>query len=132
MLVPATGFFEWRGAKGTKGRTPVLFRRRDGEPFAFAGLSDRWSSGDGAVLETFAILTVPPNELVAAVHDRMPAILGRESESAWLDPATRPEEARALLLPHPPGEMEAFDVSPAVNSPAVDRPELVLPTGPVR
>jgi putative SOS response-associated peptidase YedK len=132
VLVPATGFFEWRGAKGTKGRAPVLFRRRDGEPFAFAGLSDRWRSPDGTVLETFTILTVPPNDLVGTVHDRMPAILSREDEAAWLDPMTPPERAGSLLAPHLAEEMEAFEVGLAVNSPAVDRPDLVIPTGPVR
>jgi putative SOS response-associated peptidase YedK len=132
VLVPATGFFEWRGAKRTKGRAPVLFRRRDGEPFAFAGLSDGWKSPDGTVLQTFTILTVPPNDLVGAVHDRMPAILPREAEAAWLDPTTRPERVGSLLAPHPADEMEAFEVSPEVNSPAVDRPDLIIPTGPVR
>jgi putative SOS response-associated peptidase YedK len=132
VLVPANGFFEWRGAKGTKGRVPVLFRRRDGAPFAFAGLSDGWRSPDGTVLETFAIVTVGPNELVATIHDRMPAILGREDEAVWLDPATSPERAHALLAAHPAGEMEAFEVSPAVNSPAADRPDLITPIRPVR
>ena len=132
VLVPATGFFEWQGARGTKRRSPVLFRRRDGEPFAFAGLSDRWRSVDGAILETFTILTVPPNELVAPVHDRMPAILAREAEPEWLAPSTRPDRARSLLVPHAAREMEAFAVSPEVNSPAADRPELITPVGPLR
>ena len=132
VLVPATGFFEWRGAKGTKERSPVHFRRRDGEPFAFAGLSDRWQARDGTLLQTFAILTVPPNELVEEIHDRMPAILRKEDEAAWLDPATRVQGASPLLAPYPAGEMEAFAVSREVNSPAVDRPDLVEPMGPVR
>ena len=132
VLVPATGFFEWQGTKGTKGRAPVLFRRRDGEPFAFAGLSDRWHSPDGRVLETFTILTVPPNDLVASVHDRMPAILRSEHEASWLDPATPTERACSLLAPHPAEEMEAFEVSSAVNSPTVDRPDLIIPARPVR
>ena len=132
VLVPATGFFEWQGTKGTKGRAPVLFRRRDGEPFAFAGLSDRWHSPDGRVLETFTILTVPPNDLIASVHDRMPAILRSEHEASWLDPATLTAEACSLLASLPAEEMEAFEVSSAVNSPTVDRPDLIIPARPVR
>ncbi len=132
VLVPATGFFEWRGAKGTKRRSPVLFQRLDGEPFAFAGLSDRWHAPDGTDLETFVILTVPPNDLVRTVHARMPAILKVEDEAAWLDPTSPPEQAGSLLSPHPAEEMEAFEVGPAVNSPAVDRPDLIIPIGPVR
>jgi putative SOS response-associated peptidase YedK len=132
VLVPATGFFEWRGPKGTKQRSPVLFRRKDGAPFAFAGLADRWQSPDGAPLETFAILTVPPNELVGPVHDRMPAMLRKGDEEAWLDPSTRPEGALSLLAPYPAEEMEGFDVSREVNSPAADRPDLIEPAGTVR
>jgi hypothetical protein len=37
-----------------------------------------------------------------------------------------------LLAPHLAEEMEAFEVGLAVNSPAVDRPDLVIPTGPVQ
>jgi putative SOS response-associated peptidase YedK len=132
VLVPATGFFEWRGPRGTKERSPVHFRRRDGEPFAFAGLSDRWQSPDGGILQTFTILTVPPNELVGKVHDRMPAILREGDEAAWLDPVTRVEGALSLLAPYPAEEMEGFDVGREVNSPAVDRPDLVRPADPVR
>ena len=132
VLVPASGFFEWRGPKGTRQRSPVLFRRRDREPFAFAGLSDRWQPPEGGALESFAIVTVPPNELVAPVHDRMPAMLRSEDEAAWLDPATPPGRALALLLPYPAAEMEAFDVGREVNSPSVDRPDLIEPAGPVR
>ena len=38
------------------------------------------------MLETSAILTTPPNSLVAEVHDRMPAILNEEDYDRWLDP----------------------------------------------
>jgi putative SOS response-associated peptidase YedK len=40
-IVPASGFFEWTGAKGAK--QPHLFTAADGSPLlAFAGLWDRW------------------------------------------------------------------------------------------
>ncbi|HEX4046717.1 MAG TPA: SOS response-associated peptidase, partial [Elusimicrobiota bacterium] len=82
-LVPADGWFEWpkRGAD----KAPRLFRLKSGAPFAFAGL---WEAG------SFALATVPPNPLVARIHDRMPAVLARSDEEAWLDPATRPERLR--------------------------------------
>jgi putative SOS response-associated peptidase YedK len=132
VLVPADGFLEWLGPKGARGRTPVLFVRKDGEPFPFAGLADRWRAPDGSELETFAILTVPPNDLVGRVHDRMPAILGREEEEAWLDPASPPERVQGLLRPCPADAMEAFELGPAVSSPAADRPEVIVPVRALR
>jgi putative SOS response-associated peptidase YedK len=59
-LIPADGFFEWQ--KQGKAKEPFLFRMRDGQPFAFAGLWDHWAKGDGR--ETCTILTTTANELV--------------------------------------------------------------------
>jgi putative SOS response-associated peptidase YedK len=44
-------------------------------PFAFAGIWDAWKRPDGTYLETFAIVTTEPNELVAQIHDRLALIL---------------------------------------------------------
>ncbi len=44
-LILATGFFEWyKEEDGSK--TPVYFRLRSGEPFAFAGLWESWTRSD--------------------------------------------------------------------------------------
>jgi putative SOS response-associated peptidase YedK len=78
-LIPATGFYEWRN------RQPMHIHLKGGEVFAFAGL---WlpPAKDGG-LPTAAIITTKPNELMAAIHNRMPAILRTEDELKWLDPA---------------------------------------------
>ena len=47
-LVPADGFFEWQ--KDGTTRRPLLVRRRDQAPFAFAGLWERCPQPGGAVL----------------------------------------------------------------------------------
>jgi putative SOS response-associated peptidase YedK len=39
-LIPADGFYEWVAAPGKK--QPIHFRMRQGGPFAFAGLWERW------------------------------------------------------------------------------------------
>ena len=58
----------------------------DGAPFGFAGLWTGWRDPEsGEWLRTCTIITTTANELVAPVHDRMPVILPRESEDAWLD-----------------------------------------------
>jgi putative SOS response-associated peptidase YedK len=124
-LVPADGFFEWR--KQGKTRQPLLVRRRDRAPFAFAGLWERWRQPDGQILRSCTIVTCPPNELVAPVHDRMPAILEAGEHDRWLDPAAGGAE---LLRPCPADWLEAIEVSSRVNSPANDDPECLAPPVP--
>jgi putative SOS response-associated peptidase YedK len=70
-LVLADGFYEWGKVGGKK--QPYLFRLREGEPFAFAGLWEHWEKG-GEVIDSCAILTTDPNGLVKPLHDRMPVI----------------------------------------------------------
>lgn len=64
---------------GKREKQPYNLGLADGGLFAFAGLWDRWRDrAAGQTLETCTILTTSPNSLVAAVHDRMPAILRPE------------------------------------------------------
>jgi len=123
-LIPADGFYEWK-QEGT-GKTPFALRLASREPFAMAGLWDRWRAPDGAELLTFTILTTSANPLVAGIHDRMPVILPREAEAAWLDPGSSPETLKALMVPHV-GTMEAVPLSTAVNNPRNDGPEILRP-----
>lgn len=113
-LVPADGWFEWpkRGAD----KAPRLFRLKNGEPFAFAGL---WEPG------TFALVTVEPNPLVARIHDRMPAVLARGDEAEWLDPTTRPERLRELLMPYPSELLDVRRVDGRIENTALDEPSLL-------
>ena len=118
-LVPANGFYEWRREETRK--QPYLVRFADGRPFAFAGLWETWRQPDGTALESCVIITTQPNSVVARLHDRMPVILSAENHGEWLDPAQgSPERLHALLIPHPPEEMEAYRVSVRVNNPAND------------
>src|SRR5262249_55341275 len=125
-LVIADGFYEWRSGPGQKSKQPVRFRLTTGEPFAFAGLftgpRDRQTE-DG----TCAIVTVPPNRLIAPVHNRMPAILAPEDEARWLDPGVRDPVAALACLRSYPAELMASDpVAPRVESPLDDAPGLLV------
>ena len=86
-LILADGFYEWK-REGSR-KQPYYIKLRDGEPFAFAGLWDRWQPADGQPLETCTILTTTPNEVVQRIHDRMPVILPSSAYSVWLDPTVR-------------------------------------------
>ncbi len=104
-LIPADGFYEWK-TEGKK-KTPYWFRRSDDQPFAFAGLWDRWSK-HGAPIESCTILTTSANEVVAPLHNRMPVILSPSDYDIWLDPdATDPSRLSYLFEPFPANEMVA-------------------------
>ncbi len=126
-LIPADGFYEWQKVGAAK--QPWLVRRRDGAPFAFAGLWSRWRDPAGPEsLDSTAIVTTNANPLVAPIHDRMPVILPPESWASWLDPGSHDRvRLDPLLIPFDPAAMEAFPVSRRVNRPANDDPACLEP-----
>lgn len=121
-IIPASGFYEWK-AEG-KGKTPWYIHPQ-GEPlFAFAGLSSQWEGPEGE-LRTCTIITTEPNALMAALHNRMPAILPREHWEEWLD-SSRPGPSH-LLHPYPAQAMACHPVGPAVGNPNNEGPKLIEP-----
>jgi putative SOS response-associated peptidase YedK len=125
-LVLADGWFEWQQQGQGQKKQPWYFRRADGQPFAFAGLWDCWHGGDdGAALETCALLTTSPNDLMRPVHDRMPVLLDRGDFDLWLDPKTPSDGLRQLLRPCDAAALVAFPVGTVVNNPRHDSPACV-------
>lgn len=128
-LVFASGFFEWH--RQGKDRIPYFVRLRSGRPFAFAALWETWQAADGSSVLSAAIVTTRSNELLAPLHDRMPVILTPESLPLWLDAAPQnPARLQPLLRPYPADAMEAYPVSPLVNRPENDVPQVLLPASP--
>jgi putative SOS response-associated peptidase YedK len=123
-LIPTTGYYEWQKLEdGTK--QPYLFTMRDGQPFSFAGLWERWDK-DEEPIETCTIITGEPNSLAAEIHNRMPVIIEPGDYDAWLN-ATDTAIAQAMLQPFPSQLMHYFLVSKRVNSPKNDDRDLVTP-----
>jgi putative SOS response-associated peptidase YedK len=52
----------------------------------------------GGWIRTFAIITVPANDFVAQIHDRMPLILPKSAYERWLGLEPDPHD---LLAPFP-------------------------------
>ena len=109
-LILVDGFYEWR--REGKRRRAFHFERADGAPLAFAGLWEEWRGAPGAPLRTCTVLTCAANETMAALHDRMPAILERPDWSRWLAAGAAPEE---LLVPAAKGVLTLRAVSSRVN-----------------
>lgn len=125
-LVLADAFYEWE-AQGRR-KQPWCIRRKDGAPFAFAGLWDRWHDPKGRDVESCTILTTTANALIRPFHHRMPVILLPENYDPWLDVAAADSDRiLAFLQPAATEEFTAYPVSPLVNNPANDSPRCIEP-----
>jgi putative SOS response-associated peptidase YedK len=88
----------------------------------FAGVSQLfWVCGRDRV-RTFTIITVPSNDMIARIHDRMPAILRSEDYERWLGSDPDPYD---LLRIFPSEPMRMWPISKRVNSPRNDDEDLL-------
>jgi putative SOS response-associated peptidase YedK len=124
-LIPATGFYEW--AQQTDGKQPYRFRRKDLEPFAFAGIWEFTRLGGDEILSA-AIIVGEANPLTGAIHDRMPVMLMPEDYDTWLEADASPEDLKALLKPYDADLMEAYAVNRTVNSVKNDTEACIEPS----
>ena len=130
-IIPVKGFFEWQHI-GTE-KIPWYIYHSDNEILSIAGLYDEWiENNTGEAFTTFSIITTDANTLMAEIHNsakRMPVILGRSSESAWIDPLSSQTNCINLLKPCSSEILKAHTISPLVNDKTANRntPEVILP-----
>jgi len=124
-ILPVDGFFEWKAIKGQRAKQPYAIAMNDGSPFGIGGLWENWKEPkSGEWIRTFALITTNANELVAEIHDRMPAILAPEGYTRWLSDEPDPRE---LMQPFPAGLMRMWPISTRVNKPENDDPTIIEP-----
>ena len=125
-IVPLSGFFEWkRPEDGPK--QPFVIRHKDQSIMSVAGVWERWEDKESDTeVHSFSILTTGPNALMKRIHNRMPVILEKKDEEKWLDPENHDTASlQKLLKACPANSLEAFEVSPMVNSPKNNFPEIL-------
>jgi putative SOS response-associated peptidase YedK len=128
-LIIADGFYEWQ-QQPSGPKQPFHITRADGGLFAFAGLWSIWYGDDDRKLRTCTILTTAANSAIASLHDRMPVILARGAEAAWLDAATPRPVLFELLRELTPTETSLRPVGTAVNDARYDGPDCLAPPAP--
>ena len=127
VLVPASGFFEWK-REGKGKANPYYVRPKDGGLMAFGGLMETWSEPGGSEIDTAAILTIPANAQLSAIHTRMPVVIRPEDFDRWLDCLNNePRDVADAMRPAEPGFFEAIPVSDRVNKVANDDAGLLEP-----
>lgn len=109
-LVPAEKFTEWQwdepGNSKCKKRKHFI-TVKDREIFSFAGIYNEWNG-----TKTYTIITTASNELMTEIHNnkmRMPVVLKKEDEEAWLAKApiedfAFPYEVELVAVPEEPFE----------------------------
>src|SRR5579862_2225242 len=123
-LIPADGFYEWKG-DGPRKRPYFAAARA---LVAFAGLWEPWIGPNGEEMETACIVTTTANRALSPLHDRMPAVIAPEAYDLWLGCAkVDAETAWALLGPAPEDTFAAHEISTAVNRAANDSSALIEP-----
>jgi putative SOS response-associated peptidase YedK len=113
-LVPLDGFYEWK--KSGKLKIPYRIQVTDQEIFSCAGLWDSWKSSNGDIINSFTIITLPANEFMLPIHDRMPAILLPEQEYYWLKGEITSVNVDSFLCQYPSNHMKMYPVSEDVNN----------------
>jgi putative SOS response-associated peptidase YedK len=126
-ILPVSGFYAWQLTRENY-RQPYFVRLFNRAVFGLAAVWDRSVGEDDDVIEGCSVIRVPANDLLAdiAVSDaRMPAILRRRDYDTWL--RGTPGEAKAALQPYHSAWMQAYAVSPRVNSTQLDDAGLIEP-----
>ena len=129
-IVPMFGFYSWQ-LTWQGHRQPFFVRLVNRPVFGVAAVWDRTEAEDGDdVIESCALITVPPNTLLAELqgsNNEMPAILDRRDYAVWLTAA--PAVAKTVLQPLSQQHMVAHPVSPRINSFRYDDEHLIRPIG---
>ena len=90
-VIPASYYFEWEHFTSPDGK------KKTGRKYAIqpTGSTVTWLGGLYRMEEgfpRFVVLTRPPAENIAFIHDRMPVILPAQQIGAWIDPAADPDQ----------------------------------------
>lgn len=114
-LVPANGFYEWRGIRKqpywVTADAPLLYLAGIWECFPVAGIQ----------YLSVALVTLP-----AGASMRRPLLLDEAGQAAWLAPETAPAE-RLGLLSGGRVSLRERALARLVNDPALDGPECLTP-----
>lgn len=126
-IVIADAYYEWSDQK----KPYLVFLQNKNRPIAFAGIYDQWLNPESSeIVFSFAIITTTANSLLQNLGvKRMPVILSRSDETAWIKASNPLSEVLRLLISYPSEKMNAYPVSDMVNIQGVNDPSMLNPIG---
>jgi putative SOS response-associated peptidase YedK len=93
-IVPANGWYEWTGDKGSK--QPWHIHRIDKAPLYLAALFGRGAE-DSTMANGFTIVTAAAESGLLDVHDRRPIVLNAADAAMWMKQGLEADEAVHML-----------------------------------
>jgi putative SOS response-associated peptidase YedK len=128
-LIPGDGFYEWKGEKGDK--QPYYISSPSGEPFAFAGLWEKWTDkelDEETVFKSCTIITTAARGSVRKIHHRIPVILSPEFHEKWLNSKIQDIETLKIILRRGMvHDLKYYPVSKTVNAVKNNDPSCIEP-----
>lgn len=130
-IMPASSFIEWQKVQASeqapKGKQAQLIEFKD-RAIGFAALYER-ATLDGKDFLSCTIITRPAIPEFAAVHERMPVMLTKESAEQWLNPQLELDPGLAGFLDLP-GELLVTPIADRINNARNKQAEDLQPLGP--
>ncbi len=123
-LIPVSGYYEWQ--QYTRHKRPFAIRRPENRTFLLAGILTHYATSPATGYDTFAILTLPSNQMIGNISTRMPAIIPREYATNWLTPTSDP---MLYLAAAENDYLDYYPVAPLVNNPANHSRTVAEPCG---
>lgn len=108
---------------------PFRISAKDDSPLAVAGLWNEWANplGTGEIIFTFTIVTTVGNNMMDKIHNnpkaemgpRMPVILERTNQDAWLDNSASKEVIESLIKPFNENLLQYYTVGKLLGKEAI-------------
>lgn len=126
-IVPAEGWYEWTGDKGSK--QPWHIHRKDRAPLFMLALANFGGFTENRAEAGFVLVTDDATGGMLDIHDRRPVVLDARDAELWLDPALAPDAAIELArrCALPADAFEWHKVSTRVNHAGRDGAEIAQP-----
>ncbi|WP_187696393.1 SOS response-associated peptidase [Xanthovirga aplysinae] len=128
-LIPANGFYLWKKVS-KKGQIPYYCHLSNKSVFAMGGLWDEYENPENnKKINTFTLITIPSNQSLFPLQNRIPLIFTREMEEQWLH-SKDINELKNMLMQPIMAETYHYSVSNMVNKFSIDHEDLILPVKP--
>ena len=84
IVVPTTGFYEWKAVPGKKKKEKYKFNVPGRNMVYLAGFYNTFKDEGAPLPERFTILTMDADEDVSPYHSRMPVVLDTKEVEGWI------------------------------------------------